>query len=119
LVDLGSVPVPLDNTVTSLCALGADVGHGDVKAGPVGVLVERRRRQCVLVPADKRRADDRIRADLDNGDVCDTVMRGTNFHFHGNLLAGTEVVDVTRVRKWNTFALPDFAVRVGTLQILN
>ena len=119
LVDLGSVPVPLDDTVTSLCALGADVRHGNVKAGPLRVRGHRRRRQSVLVPADERRADDSVRADFDDRDVCNTVMRGADLHFHRNFLAGTEVVDITRVRKGNTLALPDFAVRVGALQILN
>jgi hypothetical protein len=65
-------------TVTSLSAFFADIGHGDVEARPIGVLVNGRGRERVLVPADERRADNGVGADLDDRDVGNTVVRSTD-----------------------------------------
>jgi hypothetical protein len=119
LVDRRSIPPPLDNTVAGFSALSADIRHGNVKLGPFGVAGHGLRGQGVLVKADEGLANDRVGADLDDGDVGNTVVGRANFDFHRNLLARSVVENLASVLKGNTLALPDAAVRVGALQVLH
>jgi hypothetical protein len=119
LVDRRSIPPPLDNTVAGFSALSADIRHGNVKLGPLGVAGHGLRGQGVLVKADEGLANDLVGADLDDGDVGNTVVGCANFNLHGNLLARSVVENLASVLKGNTLTLPDAAVWVGALQVLH
>jgi hypothetical protein len=114
-----SVPEPLDDAVTSVGALRADIGHGDVEASPLGVLGHGNGGQCVLVPADEGLADDLVRLDANDRDVGETVVRSTDLNLHGDLLASGVAEDLTGILERNTLALPDTAVWVRALEVLD
>jgi hypothetical protein len=119
LVDGWGIPPPLDNTVASIGALGANIGHGNVELGPFGVAGDGHRSQGVLVEADEGLANNLVGADFDNGDVGVTIVWSANLNLHGNLLAGSVVEDLTGIFEGNTLALPDAAVWVGALEVLH
>ena len=119
LVDLGGVPVPLDDAGTLLGALGSDVGHGDVEAGPVWVLVHGGGSESVLVPADEGCADDLVGLGVDDGDVGNTIVRSADFNLHGDDLAGGVGEDLAGVGEGDALALPNLAVGVVALQVLD
>lgn len=108
----------MDDTVTSVGTLGADIGHGDVERGPVRVLGHGRGGQSILVPADKGLTDDGVGADLDDGDIGNTVVGSADLDGHGNDLAGGVREDLAGILERNTLAVPHAAVRVATLEVL-
>lgn len=118
LVDASSIPVPLNDTVTSGGALRADIGHSDVERSPVRVLGQGGRSQSILVPADQGRANNGVRAGLDDGDVGDTIVRSADLDSHGNDLTSGVGKDLAGVRERHTLALPHAAVRVRALKVL-
>jgi hypothetical protein len=118
LVDGGSIPEPLDDAVTSLGALAADIGHGDVELGPLGVGRDGARGQSVLVPADEGLANDLVGADLDDGNVGNTVVGSADLNLHGDDLTGSVGEDLAGIREGNTLAVPHPAVGVVTLEVL-
>jgi hypothetical protein len=119
LVDGRSIPEPLDDTVTSVGALGADIRHGDIEAGPLRVLGHGDGGQGVLVPADEGRADDLVGLDADDGNVGKTIVRSADLDLHGDLLASGVAEDLTGIIEGNTLTLPDAAVWVGALKVLD
>jgi len=119
LVNGRGVPKPLDHAVASVGALGTDIGHGDLKVGPVWVLRHGAGRQGVLVPADERLADDLVGLDADDGHVGATVVGSADLNLYGYLLARSVAEDLAGIRKRNTLALPDAAVGVGALEVLD
>lgn len=119
LVDGGCIPVPLDGTDTSLVAVITDIGHGDAEVGPLGVLAEGNRGQGVLVPADEGLSDDLVGSEVDDGNIGKTVVGRTNGDGHGYLLAGRVGVDLGVIGERNTLALPDTAIRVAALKVLD
>lgn len=118
LVDGRCVPEPLDHAVTLVGALGADIGHGDLEVGPVGVSGDGGAGESVLVPADEGRANDCVGLDVDDGDVGDTVVGSADLDLHGDDLAGGVLEDLTGVLEGDTLALPHAAVGVRTLEVL-
>lgn len=118
LVDGSGVPVPLDDAVTGVGALAADIGHGDVERGPVRVFGDRRGGESVLVPADEGLANDLVGLDVNDGDVGDTVVGSADLDLHGNDLASGVGEDLTSIGEWDTLALPHAAVGVVTLKVL-
>ena len=74
--------------------------------------------ESVRVPALEGLADDLVGLDVDDGDVGNTVVRGTDLNLHGDDLAGGVLEDLTSVGEWDTLALPHAAVRVVTLEVL-
>jgi hypothetical protein len=118
LVDLGGVPVPLDDAGALLGALGTDVGHGDVEAGPVGVLVHGGGGEGVLVPADEGLADDLVGLGVDNGDVGNTIVRGMDLNLHGDDLASGVGEDLAGIGEGDALALPHLAVGVVAVEVL-
>jgi hypothetical protein len=119
LVDGRGVPEPLNHAVTSVGALGADIGHGDFEVGPVWVLRHGAGGEGVLVPADEGLANDLVGLDADDGHVGGTVMGSADLNLDRNLLARSVAEDLAGVRKGNTLALPDAAVGVRALEVLN
>jgi len=95
LVDAVGVPEPLDNAVTGVGAVAANVGDGDgelllVLRDGVGV-------GAVLVPALQGAADDGVGGGGNNGDVGDTGVRGADVDLDLDLLADGVLLHVLGV----------------------
>ena len=123
LVDAGGVPEPLDNAVTGVGAVAANVGDGDgelllgLRDGVGG--------GAVLVPALQGAADDGVGGGGNNGDVGDTSVRSANVDLHIDLLANSVLLHVLGVVvELVALALPDVAslgvvvgLAVGNLEL--
>ena len=79
---------------------------------------DRARGERVLVPAYEGLADDSVGRDLDNGDVGDTVVGGTDLNLHRNDLTRGVLVDLAGVSERDTLALPHAALGVRALKVL-
>ena len=95
LVDVGGVPEPLQDAVTGLRALAANIGDGDSElllvlgdGGGVG---------SVVVPALQDAADDGIAGGRDDGNVGDTGVRSADVDRDGNFLADGVLLHVLGV----------------------
>lgn len=82
------------------------------------MLGDGRRGQGILVPADQGRADDRVGAGLDNGNVGNAIVRSADLDRHRNDLASGIAEDLTGIRERHTLAVPHAAVGVRALQVL-
>lgn len=82
------------------------------------MLVHRRGGEGVLVPADKRLADDLVGLGVDNGDVGNTIVRGMDLNLHGDDLASGVGEDLAGVGEGNALALPHLAVGVVAVKVL-
>jgi len=83
------------------------------------MLAQRRRGHGVLVPADEGLANDLVGRGGDDGDVGYAIVRRVNLHLHVNLLASSVLEDLAAVGEGDTLALPNLAVRVATLEVLD
>lgn len=72
-----------------------------------------------MIPALESGADDTVGAGLDDGDVGCAGVRRVDIDSHGDDLAGSVGVHLGVVGKWYTLALPDLAVGLGALHVLN
>lgn len=96
LVDGLGVPVPLDNAVTGGGALAAKVGgHGDVEGGVSGL--DTGLGGGVDIPALQGRADDAVGGSVDDGDVGNTGVGGTDVDLEVDGLARGVGLDVVLV----------------------
>ncbi|KAH6999030.1 hypothetical protein BKA56DRAFT_40983 [Ilyonectria sp. MPI-CAGE-AT-0026] len=110
LVDISSVPEPLQNTVTGGGALAAEVvGDGDAEGGVVG---GHARVGGIVGELDQGRADDAVGAGLDNRDVGVAGVGSGNVDGEVDRLAGGVALDeVGVVGELETLAEPQVAGR--------
>lgn len=83
------------------------------------MLAEGLRGQGVLVPADEGLANDCVGGGVHNGNVGDTIVRGTDVDLHLDLLARLILLNLAVVGERNALALPQAAVWVRALQVLS
>lgn len=119
LVDCRGVPEPLNDTVAFYFALSGDVGHLKAEFGPFRVLAHGNRGKGVLVPADEGLADNLVSGSEDNRNVGMAIVGSTDLNLHVDLLARGVGLDLGMIGEWDALALPDAAVRVAALKVLD
>ena len=72
-----------------------------------------------MIPALEGRADDLVGAGFDNGYVGHTGVRRADVDCHGNHLTSRVGEDLAGIGEWNALALPDAAVGMATLKVLD
>jgi hypothetical protein len=121
LVDIRSIPEPLENTVSSLGALTTQaLGKSDAEGSVVGVETSV---GSIVLKLDKRLSDHLISGGLDNGDVGVTGVRSSNVDVKVNLLTELVALDIVLVVvELEALAQPEVAVlgvKVGSDDLLD
>ncbi|CAF3441590.1 unnamed protein product [Fusarium graminearum] len=109
LVDIGSVPEPLENTLASLGAVTTQASRkGNTESSVVGSSTSV---GSIVLKLDQRLADHGIRRSLDDGNIGVTSVGSSNVDLKGDLLAEAVLLDIVLVVvELEALAQPEVAV---------